>query len=167
MTTTEVSTGRMEMATPIEIVGRFLNQAPVDLAAMSRALGLNVVYSAVLPDDVSGKIERKGDGYLVTVNARHPKRRQRFTLAHEIAHYVLHRDYIGDGITDNAMYRSAGLSDAVEQQANRYAADILMPAATMRRLYREGKMSFAQMAEAFDVSTDAAKVRMRDLRLGG
>lgn len=152
-------------ATPVEIVGRFLGHEPVPLDEIAQALGLDVVYSRVLPDDISGKIERAGPRYRVTVNARHTRQRQRFTLAHEIAHYVMHRDLIGDGVTDNAMYRS-GLSDAIEQQANRYAADILMPASTVRRAYRNGVKSFAEMAQLFDVSTDAARIRMRDLRLG-
>ena len=52
--------------------------------------------------------------------------RRRFTIAHEIAHFLLHRDKIGDQLSDDAMYRSS-LSSDDERAANRLAADILMP----------------------------------------
>ncbi|NKE43640.1 ImmA/IrrE family metallo-endopeptidase [Roseomonas frigidaquae] len=163
---TKPALDQRDPATPIQIVGRYLEDIPVDLDAMADDLGLEVRYVDNLSDDVSGKIERTRGGYRVTVNASHPRRRQRFTLAHEIAHFIMHRDLIGDGIVDNAMYRSAGLSDEIERQANRYAADILMPAAAVRRLYRQNVKSFAAMANAFDVSAEAAQVRMKDLRVG-
>lgn len=156
----------VEHRSPIEIVGDFTREAPVDLGRMAEALGLEAVLDPGLPDDVSGKIARVGRGYRVSVNAGHPPRRQRFTLAHEIAHYVLHRDLIGDGITDDAMYRSVLRGD-IESQANRFAADLLMPAALVRAAWRQGVKSYAEMAARFDVSEDAARIRMRDLRLGG
>jgi Zn-dependent peptidase ImmA (M78 family) len=37
----------------------------------------------------------------------HHPNRQRFTLAHEIAHYVLHRDLVENGIVDDTMYIEA------------------------------------------------------------
>src|SRR3546814_2493487 len=71
--------------------------------------------------------ERGGEsGFAIYVNGSHPRVRRRFSIAHEIAHFALHRNLIGDGVTDDAMYRS-NLSSAVEVQANRMAADILMP----------------------------------------
>lgn len=156
-----------DTVTPIEVVGRFLDSAPVDLDGMAAALGLEVVHHPSLPDDVSGKIERAGGGYRITVNARHSATRQRFTLAHEIAHYVLHRDLIGDGIVDNAMYRSTRLSSEFETQANRFAADILMPAALLRRVYRkEGVRDLVTLMERFGVSEQAMRIRLNSLRLG-
>src|SRR3546814_7195870 len=68
--------------------------------------------------------ERGGEsGFAIYVNGSHPRVRRRFSIAHEIAHFALHRNLIGDGVTDDAMYRS-NLSSAVEVQANRMAADI-------------------------------------------
>lgn len=155
----------LERPTPIEIVGAYSKSAPVDLEAMAGALGLKVAYDFRLPTDVSGKIERAGDEYRITINALHAPRRRRFTLAHEIAHFVLHRDLIGDGVVDNAMYRSTLRSD-LERQANRFAAELLMPAALVRTEWRNGVRSYAEMAAHFSVSDEAAQIRMRDLGLG-
>lgn len=76
---------------------------------MAEALGLTVNMDASLPRNISGRIVRGGNGragYYIKVNGAHSPYRKRFTLAHEIAHHLLHRDQIGDGIEDNALYRS-------------------------------------------------------------
>ena len=162
-----MATHLADSLSPVEIIIPFLDHAPVDLDGMAAALGVAVIRDPSLPAGISGKIERSGRGFRIVVNGTHGPLRQRFTLAHEIAHYVLHRDLIGDGVTDDAMYRSGRLSDDYERQANRYAADLLMPARLIRAAWREGVRSFADMAARFDVSAEAARIRMRDLRLGG
>ena len=157
---------RADAPTAIEIVGGFLSHAPVDLDGMAAALGLKIIRQR-LSDDVSGKIERGNGGYVVTINSLHSSTRQRFTQAHEIAHYVLHRDLIGDGIVDDALYRSAQLRSDLETQANRFAADILMPASILRRVYRdEGVRDIASLTQRFGVSPEAMKIRLNSLGLG-
>lgn len=94
---------------PMLLAASFFHSAPVDLQGMADALGLSVNVSAKLPMDVSGSITRSASGkagYHIDINAAHSLNRKRFTLAHEIAHYLLHRDLIGDGIEDNGLYRS-------------------------------------------------------------
>ncbi|MEP9349176.1 ImmA/IrrE family metallo-endopeptidase [Xanthobacter sp. KR7-225] len=156
------------LAPAVEIISAFQKTAPIDVDAIAAALGIEVVIDDRLPDDISGKIERVGffgDRYRITVNGRHARTRQRFTIAHELAHFALHRSLIGDGIVDDAMYRSPR-GDDVERQANSYAATILMPAPLVRTYYRGGMKDFASMARTFDVSPDMARIRMRELRLG-
>ena len=150
---------------PVETVERFLAHAPVNLEAMAQALGLRVDRIWFDDPEVAGKIERAGPGYCVSLNALDGPRRQRFTLAHEIAHYVLHRDLIGDGVTDLGLYRSR-LGGAVERQANRYAANILMPAALVREAWRQYGTP-GQVAIRFEVSDDAARIRLAELGLLG
>lgn len=155
-----------DTVSPIEVIGRFIESAPTDLDGMAEALGAEVLLDQAMGNDVSGKIERHGKGYRITINGNDHPRRQRFTLAHELAHLILHRDLIGDGVVDNAMYRSKTLSNAIESQANRFAADLLMPARLVRQFWREGIKSVAQMAAKFDVSTAAARIRIVDLGYG-
>ena len=160
--------------TPSEIVLAFSDCAPVPVDKIAEDLGIVVVYDSSLSDDVSGKIERAHgapSGYRITVNGRHHERRRRFTLAHEIAHYMLHRDLIGDGLTDNALYRSIlrngqEFADFREQEANQYAASILMPARAVKTQFSSGNCSIIGIAKAFNVSPAAAEIRMRQLHLG-
>lgn len=120
-----------------------------------------------LASGISGKLVRDASapaGFRIVVNALDPEQRQRFTAAHEIAHYVLHRDLIGEGVVDNALYRS-NLRDDYERQADSLAAKILLPSAAMRDAYQHTK-SYAGLAELFHASTEAIRIRLKELRLG-
>lgn len=122
--------------TPLDILHKYYKSAPVDVHGIAKDLGINVLY-AQLGDNISGAIKKDemfggSSGYLILVNQAHHPNRQRFTIAHELAHYILHKDFIGDGVKDDALYRG-GLSNVFEKQADKLAADILMP----RRLVKE------------------------------
>lgn len=106
-----------------------LQSVPVPIGRIAERLGLDVV-SITLPSDISGlirKVSPDEDAYQIQVNNTDVPVRQRFTVAHEIAHFLLHRDQIGtDGITDTILYRSK-LSDRTEAEANKLAAAMLLP----------------------------------------
>jgi hypothetical protein len=153
---------------PMSVAGSFLNKAPVDLLGMANKLGISVDPDAPMKPDTSGRlirIKNTESGFHIDLNGAHSAYRKRFTLAHELAHYLLHRDQIGDGVNDNAMYRS-DLSDQLEVEANSLAAQILMPASLVRSLYRGGLMYLSGLSNAFQVSEEAMRIRLRQLRLG-
>lgn len=158
----------VDLFEPQAIISRHTQSAPVNVGAIARDLGLSVYLDRQMPSDIAGKIVREAAGspsrYSIYVNASDPARRQRFTLAHEIAHFVLHRDLIGDGLIDDGMYRSK-LGGEYERQANRLAADMLMPAGLVRGYYRGGMISYADLSGAFDVSTEAIRIRLQELKL--
>lgn len=136
---------------------------PVKISEIAKALNL-VVQAATLPAGISGEIRPAGEGkYRIRVNRHDSRGRQRFTVSHEIAHYLLHRDQIGDGISDDVLYRSS-LSDSREAEANRLAADILMPidavrAEVGRRLDKSDDEIIEELASIFDVSSAAMSIR--------
>lgn len=147
------------------IIDRFTKSAPVKVVALAEALGLKVYRSDSLGEHVSGMIRkdlvRGGDsGYAIFVNATHAPVRQRFTIAHEIAHYILHRSYIGDGIVEDALLRADGFTNSLERQANAMAADILMPRRLIKEAQNKGISSITSLAVHFDVSRDAMSVRV-------
>lgn len=153
---------------PQTIIARHTEEAPVNVAAIARDLGLSVYDDIGMANDIAGKIVRERgspSGFSIYLNSTDVPRRRRFTLAHEIAHYILHRDLIGDGLIDDGMYRSK-LGGVYERQANRMAADILMPPALIKGYYRGGTMSFAKLGDIFNVSADAMRIRLQELRLG-
>lgn len=135
---------------------------PVDVVAIANALGMKVFSVPNWPADLSGMIRKNADsvgGFDIFVNLGHPVRRRRFTIAHEIAHAVLHPHLIGDGITDDALLRS-GLSNSVEAQANKLAADILMPWNRLNEELRKGNSSVQALADLFEVSPQAMSIRL-------
>jgi Zn-dependent peptidase ImmA (M78 family) len=133
---------------------------------LAHALGVKVIAS-VLPSGISGEIRpdpAAEAGFTIRVNKNDQSRRQRFTVAHELAHFLLHRDQIGNGVTDDVLYRST-LSDSREAQANRLAADLLMPRPLVddwieraKSLRVEDPVEF--LSDKFGVSTAAMKIRL-------
>lgn len=148
-------------------LGPLMQQPPIKLSEVANTVGGVRIVAAPLPKGISGEIrpdpESPGN-FLIKVNKHDSARRQRFTVAHELAHYLLHQDQIGGGIEDDVLYRSK-LSDAREAQANRLAADLLMPDKLVnewidkaRALQVEDIVGF--LADKFNVSEAAMKIRL-------
>jgi hypothetical protein len=151
--------------TPGQVIAKYQTQAPVDVVAIALDLGINV-WAMDLPDSISGKIFKdpvnggSRTGFSIAVNSLHSTVRQRFTVAHEIAHFILHRQKLESGdLVDDAMYRS-GLSSKEETAANRMAADILMPFALIRSLISAGITDPQSLASKLQVSLAAMKIRL-------
>ncbi|WP_126967267.1 ImmA/IrrE family metallo-endopeptidase [Xanthomonas arboricola] len=149
-----------ELRTKIESV---YASFPVKVAELAKLLRLKV-NSATLPPGISGEIRPTAGGFMIRVNRHDSVVRQRFTVAHEIAHFLLHKNHIGGGISDDALYRSS-LSDVREAEANRLAADILMPFEVVRRELkaRDGlgdQQKIVELAQFFGVSEVAMSIRL-------
>lgn len=137
---------------------------PVQVVPIARDLGLSVYNTNDWSDDISGQIIKSikfggSSGYAIFANQKHNVYRRRFTIAHEIAHYVLHENLIGDGVVDDALYRSK-LSGPVETQANDMAADILMPWHLINLATDSGHRNVPVLAELFQVSKSAMSIRL-------
>lgn len=158
----------MRMSEQLALINRFKRNAPVDVETLSHALGVPVHY-ANLDNDTSGMLERINDNsFRITVNSNHPTTRQRFTIAHELGHYMLHRHLIGDGVDENRAYRS--MSDGVyknknigkiqETQANKFAVSVLMPDNLLEEVKSNPNYnSSASRAKALGVSEQSYCIR--------
>lgn len=151
-----------------------IDTAPVRLTPIVDKLGLQV-YLVEMKDGVSGKLLANKHlpkslnggkcGWTIFANANEPARRVRFTVAHEIGHFLLHKDIATQygRIVDDSLYRSEQISDFKESEANRFAADLLMPWDEINR-YIESTSSESidveQMADYFDVSKIAMAIRL-------
>lgn len=150
----------------LEIVVRHQATAPVLVGAIARDLGLKLSAST-LHAGISGAIspdQSARAGFAIRINRHDPDPRQRFTVAHEIGHYLIHRDQIGQGIVDDVLYRST-LSDRREAEANRLAADILMPDHLVAEWLDRARALNVEdiplyLADRFRVSEAAMKIRL-------
>lgn len=166
----------LDKRTPLGTALEAAKSVPVNVEELARRLGVDV-RKAVLPDHISGKIEKKDDGaFAVTINAAHPKTRQRFTLAHELGHFIFHRHRLGEGTNDTKKYRadpetnaySNGIERHHETEANQFAASILMPEDLVVKFYdRFRPNDLDRMADFFGVSTSAMEIRIESLRKRG
>jgi len=154
----------MTITNKMDAIRENQKQPPVDVIAMADALGIGVYITNkdLWPKSLSGLIRkstRNEHDFEIVVNGDHSLLRQRFTIAHEIAHFVLHEHRIGDGIKDDALYRS-GLSTKIESEANRFAADILLPWHLVDEQMRIGETDMERLAEIFDVSPVTMSIRL-------
>jgi Zn-dependent peptidase ImmA (M78 family) len=147
-----------------EIILPYQNEFPIKVGAIAKDLGI-IVKKATLSAGISGQIKETDGVCTIRVNRHEVKARQRFTLAHEIAHFLLHRELlVGDGITDDILYRSS-LSDPQESEANRLAADIVMPWELIKNhleSYQNLKIEekIEKLGEKAEISTTAIKIRL-------
>ena len=135
---------------------------PVNVVSIAKLLGLEVYESHELPEGIAGKIFRDkkhgGQGeYSIIVRGADPFVRKRFTVAHEIGHYLLHRHlFAAAGLVDDALYRSQ-LSTRLEAQANGFAADLLMPWHLLSPIKDK---PISELASLFEVSQQAMNIRL-------
>lgn len=151
----------------LDVIDKYKDRLPVPIEDIICDMGVELDLIP-LSDDISGWIEKKADGrYHIAVNRNHARTRQRFTMAHELAHFVYHRSLIGDGVGDTRAYRASGstkpnakVRPRHERQANSVAANILMPREAIERLQAAGKTDPAELAKLFDVSESAMRIRL-------
>lgn len=146
---------------------------PVPIERIAKSLGVRVEY-APLDGELSGLACVRDGVPIVGVNTLHAPNRQRFTLAHEIAHILLHRHELEQAVhVDRGSLRrdalaSAGI-DATEIEANAFAAELLMPTELLnsaldgRSVDLEDDEAVATLAKRFKVSEAAIRFRLSSL----
>lgn len=153
-----------------------IKESPVDVDAVAKALGATVIYSPSLNNDLSGMIFIEGDKTIIGVNSVHHRNRQRFTIAHEIGHFLLHKNvnesnsiHVDGGFvqTWNRDGRSSQGQDADEIEANRFAAELLMPTkflekdiAELGSIDMENDEHLIPLAAKYEVSLHALSLRL-------
>lgn len=138
---------------------------PVDVEGVARALGISVNYER-LDNDVSGLMLVENSVAKIAVNESHHRNRQRFTLAHEIGHVLLHakddRVFVDRRFFRNEWSSTGELREEIE--ANAFAAALLMPKSFIKKhLNAEGGITdidVFRLATQFEVSEQAMTLRL-------
>lgn len=148
-----------------------IDELPIPVEEIAISLGADISYEPY-DGDVSGMLYRTDGKSLIGVNSTHAPTRQRFTVAHEIGHLVLHKGrpmFIDRFARVN--WRN-GAWDAEEAQANAFAAELLMPrkfveTEVTRVLSRRKSVTphelAAALAKTFQVSAEAMSYRLENL----
>lgn len=142
------------------------DDVPVDPFAIANKMGIEV-YVDELDERVSGAlVKRISQPPKIILRNDDPRKRQRFTCAHELGHYVSRQP--SDIGTD---YEYVDLRAAVEGApsldetfANQFAAELLMPPEPVGLLWALNP-EVRVLARTFDVSEAAMGFRLKNLRL--
>ena len=153
-------------------IAKYQKDYPIRMVDLCAAFNIKVVRVELEYSKIVGYIKRlpakkrsDEDRYKIHVRAQDPFVRRKFTIAHELSHYLLHKDEIGDGIVDDYLYRS-GLSSQKEQEANELAARILMPTVLINKALDEVLQMKSdydlvrQMAKRFEVSNVGMAIKL-------
>jgi len=126
-------------------------------------------------NDVSGMLYRTPADVVIGLNASHSVTRQRFSLAHELGHFLLHKgDVFVDAKVNFRNRLSAMGVDREEIEANAFAAELLMPAEMLssdfyeifKRDNSDAHTSLIQsLATRYEVSEMAMEFRLKNLGL--
>lgn len=150
---------------------------PIDLDRIAEYLGLKID-PRPLEDEYSGFLVVKDK--TVVVNSLHPHTRRRFTIAHEIGHFLLHskKADVPVFIDQKQFYfRQAATGVPVnrrqEREADEFAAELLMPQQFVTDYIKEhqeylpngdtNNNGIKALADEFDVSRQAMAFRLCEL----
>ena len=155
----------LKSVSPIEL--------PIDIEEIAKKRGLDVL-PYELGDDVSGVLAIKDGKGTIGYNLKEPKVRRRFTIAHELGHYELHKEKSDLFVDKEFIYRSQHSAHTVDHQvmeheANYFASCILMPTDQVRKeldkrdidLFSEDGIK--ELAKKFEVSPTAMSLRITKL----
>lgn len=135
----------------------------LDLDAIAWHVGVQVKYRPL--DGCEARIIGRGDRGIVTVHQQLPERRQRFSVGHELGHWHYHRGKSFICRPEDIGSQRANTPIA-EREADRYAADLLMPWYLFRPLARAAKLgSFElvkELGDQFNTSLTATSIRLVD-----
>lgn len=145
--------------------------APVDVFAIAGKLNLDVKKQKA-DDELSGFLYRnpRENTNLIGVNRLHTGERQRFTVAHEIGHFLLHNEDVvhvdkGQQIKRRDAKSKEG-TDVEEMEANLFAAELLMPESFLIRdlahmnIDLHNDAAITKLARKYQVSTQALGYRL-------
>lgn len=136
-----------------------LEEPPVDPVRIAEQLGVPVRFV-----EFTGETDRNVSGFYdcetnqIWVNKHEFPLRQTFTVAHELGHKILHEEWAK---SDNyrVLLRDPSKTDwdPIEQEANVFAANLLMPRRMLDQYY---KLPVEQISRLFAVSVPAVSHRL-------
>lgn len=144
---------------------------PIEIIAIANFYGFQV-YEIPMDDNVSGmiisakeNIKNFDTNKIIVVNANHAQTRKRFTVAHELGHYIL------QGKPQECYaHRDLGVYSEEEKDANSFASALLMPEKDMLEEIKQHNnfnddVVITKTANKFNVSKSAAEVRIKKMKL--
>jgi len=136
-------------------------EVPLTLLAASRKV---FVHNGAMRGAEGRLIRKNGKGIIRVGNSALLPGRQRFTIAHELGHWELHKG-VSQFICDDEDMRDYGRSP-MEMEANHFAAELLMPTFHFREACGRGLPSFdliGNLADEFQTTLTATAIRYADV----
>jgi Zn-dependent peptidase ImmA (M78 family) len=132
---------------------------PVDPVGLSRELGLSVYFVRFSGEHVKVSGFYDSEDNTIFVNSDEYPLRQTFTVAHELGHYVMHKEWARSAdykiLMRDSLYSG---DDSHEKEANTFAANLLVPRFMLDQYWK--MMPIEQLSQLFAVSVPVIKNRL-------
>lgn len=154
----------------ITVVVEYMNKpGPTDFKGIFNKLDIR--YKEVSLGRVSGYLAYKNNQFIVGVNSELTVQKRRFAAAHQLAHYILHRDlFVSAGECRHEDIHWPGgemdsypLTNHHDRQANHLALQILLPLSKLNRLVSSGIEDSKDLMRHFGVSEKLMQLRLETL----
>lgn len=134
-----------------------LRHVPVDLPTVCRGCGIDYQEVDYFPEGVDALIIRSGGGLTAVVNSNSSVPSRRFSLAHQLGHFFLHRypTVLEGTVTPGA---APGLER--ECEADAFAVELLAPFSLIDACLRTRHSSSADIARVFLVGNTVARLAL-------
>lgn len=144
------------------------NVIPVDVVKAARLYELDVYViemEKMVGATPSGILTEHNGKWAIFINDADSLTRQRFTIAHELGHFLLHKgkQFVDEFSAGETFYRD-GEDTAEEREANYFAACLLMPARLVEETWPNCKDP-KDAAKKFEVSEVSMTYRLKKLDL--
>lgn len=133
---------------------------PVPLEKILERYDLTAAVGEFEDEEVSGAYEREHK--MIYVAEDEPANRKAFTIAHEIGHYFLHETKKHEVFYRAQIINIPDEGKKEEQEANWFAAALLMPEGQLEHYYNLTK-DIGELAVVFGVSSTAVYFRLKNL----
>jgi Zn-dependent peptidase ImmA (M78 family) len=139
-----------------------------NIVALAKTLGITVFETKFVENDtIDGLLEypkKTSESPKIFLNKERPATRKKFTLAHEIGHYVLHRNKKTKYRIDPYDYSENDHTTKEETEANYFAASLLVPKEKLKSILALSKGSLEMAASYFGVSKPVIENRIKWLQ---
>ncbi len=147
---------------------RRIKKVPLDVYKLAEELKIKILEESFDEEEkeLSGILyEDSKKGWVIRINRCHHPNRKRYTVAHEIGHWCLHKH--DKKLFKDKIFFRGGEKSKTEWQANQFASEILMPEDEFRRKVNSGITKVEDLAKEFKVSTIAVRIRAKKLGMRG
>ncbi|MCG6391419.1 ImmA/IrrE family metallo-endopeptidase [Vibrio fluvialis] len=140
--------------------------SPLDVSSLTRVLGIKMLLEP-MDGEESGSLtkDKKTGQWVMKVNSLHHFNRQRFTIAHELGHFIKH-SMQSENFEDASFFRN-GEINKMESEANLFAAELLMPEDEYHDFVKNTSKKVDDIAQHFLVSSMAVRIRAKQLGYEG
>lgn len=133
-----------------------IDELPVDVRKIANNLGIEIIEMST---DVwfYGMLTRYEDDHYVVINKIMPETRKRFAIAHELGHYVMHRN--------DLVYQRTPDKEYFHREADVFALELCIPTPLLKREAINWFNDHIFLAKLFDVSEPLMAKKMEELGL--